>query len=50
MSTVSGGWRRGRDIYAITAPIVVGAAERMLPAAGVVTAGEIFDAEGFCAP
>jgi hypothetical protein len=48
-------WRRmaarGRDIYAVTAPIVVEAAERILGgrsrAAGVVTAGEIFDAEDF---
>jgi short subunit dehydrogenase-like uncharacterized protein len=42
---------RGRDIYAITAPIVVEAAERILTgrvrAAGVVTAGEAFDAEDF---
>jgi short subunit dehydrogenase-like uncharacterized protein len=42
---------RGRDIYAITAPIVVEAAERILAgrvqAAGVVTAGEVFDAEDF---
>lgn len=42
---------RGRDIYAITAPIVVEAAERLLVgrgrAAGAVTAGEIFDAEDF---
>ncbi|MEO3869735.1 saccharopine dehydrogenase NADP-binding domain-containing protein [Nonomuraea sp. B12E4] len=42
---------RGRDIYAFTAPIVVEAAERILTgrsrAAGVVTAGEMFDAEDF---
>ncbi|MEV1172107.1 hypothetical protein [Nonomuraea sp. NPDC049784] len=42
---------RGRDIYAITAPIVVEATERILAgrgrATGVVTAGEIFDAEDF---
>ncbi|MFI9840966.1 saccharopine dehydrogenase family protein [Nonomuraea sp. NPDC051941] len=42
---------RGRDIYAITAPIVVEAAERILTgrgrATGVVTAGELFDAEDF---
>lgn len=42
---------RGRDIYAITAPIVVEAAERILTgrtrATGVITAGEGFDAEDF---
>jgi hypothetical protein len=42
---------RGRDIYAITAPIVVEAAERILEgrfnATGVVAAGEIFDAQDF---
>ncbi|SDL55562.1 saccharopine dehydrogenase family protein [Nonomuraea jiangxiensis] len=42
---------RGRDIYAISAPIVVEAAERILAgrgrAIGVVTAGELFDAEDF---
>jgi hypothetical protein len=42
---------RGRDIYAITAPIVVEAAERILDrrfkAPGVVAAGEIFDAQDF---
>jgi hypothetical protein len=42
---------RGRDIYAITAPIVVEAAERILDgrfkATGVVAAGEIFDAQDF---
>jgi short subunit dehydrogenase-like uncharacterized protein len=42
---------RGRDIYAITAPIVVEAAERILAgrgrAGGVVTAGEVFDTEDF---
>jgi hypothetical protein len=42
---------RGRDIYAITAPIVVEATERVLKGSarttGVVTAGEIFDARDF---
>ena len=42
---------RGRDIYAITAPIIVEAAERILDgrfkAAGVVAAGEVFDAQDF---
>jgi hypothetical protein len=42
---------RGRDIYAITAPIVVEAAERILDghfkATGVVAAGEAFDAHDF---
>jgi Saccharopine dehydrogenase NADP binding domain len=42
---------RGRDIYAITAPIVVEAAERILGGSfkttGVVAAGEIFDAQDF---
>lgn len=42
---------RGRDIYAITAPIVVEAVERILsgrtPVSGVVTAGEVFDAADF---
>ncbi|NJP89370.1 NAD(P)H-binding protein [Nonomuraea sp. FMUSA5-5] len=50
-----GGERRavatGQDIYAITAPIVVEAVERILTgrtrAAGVVSAGEIFDAPDF---
>lgn len=41
----------GRDIYAITAPIVVEATERILNgltrATGVVAAGEIFDAPNF---
>lgn len=41
----------GRDIYAITAPIVVEATERILDgrrkAAGVVAAGEIFGPEDF---
>lgn len=41
----------GRDIYAITAPIVVEAAERIVngltKATGVVAAGEIFDAPNF---
>jgi hypothetical protein len=42
---------RGRDIYAITVPIVVEAVEQILigraRATGVVTAREIFDAEDF---
>jgi hypothetical protein len=42
---------RGRDIYAITAPIVVEAAERVLDgrfkATGVVAAGETFVAREF---
>jgi hypothetical protein len=42
---------RGRDIYAVTAPIVVEAAERIIngrfKATGVVAAGEIFDAQDF---
>jgi hypothetical protein len=42
---------RGRDIYAITAPIVVEAAERVITgrfnAVGVVAAGEVFDARDF---
>jgi hypothetical protein len=42
---------RGRDIYAITAPIIVEAAERILDgrfkAAGVAAAGEVFDARDF---
>ena len=42
---------RGRDIYAVTAPIVVEAAERIIDgrfkATGVVAAGEIFDAQDF---
>jgi len=42
---------RGRDIYAVTAPIVVEAAERIIDgrskAAGVVAAGEAFDAQDF---
>lgn len=42
---------RGRDIYAITAPIVVEATERLVEGQfkgiGVVAAGEIFDAEDF---
>lgn len=41
----------GRDIYAVTAPIVVEAAERilgrMIENPGVVTAGELFDAVDF---
>jgi saccharopine dehydrogenase-like protein len=42
---------RGRDIYAVTAPIVVEATERILDhritGAGVAAAGEIFDAQDF---
>jgi short subunit dehydrogenase-like uncharacterized protein len=42
---------RGRDIYAITAPIVVEAAQRLITRhaerAGVFAAGEIFDARDF---
>ncbi len=42
---------RGQDIYAVTAPLVVEALDRVLTgrthAAGVVSAGEIFDAPGF---
>lgn len=42
---------RGRDIYAITAPIVVEAAERIVDGrskvAGVVAAGGVFDAQDF---
>jgi hypothetical protein len=42
---------RGRDIYAITAPIVVEAAQRVLTGAvqhaGVLAAGEAFDARDF---
>jgi saccharopine dehydrogenase-like protein len=42
---------RGRDIYAVTAPIVVEATERILDhritRAGVAAAGEIFDAQDF---
>jgi len=42
---------RGRDIYAVTAPIVVEATERIIDgrfkATGVVAAGEIFDAQDF---
>ncbi|WP_371502039.1 hypothetical protein OG871_33830 [Kitasatospora sp. NBC_00374] len=38
---------RGQDIYAVTAPIVVEAAERILdgrsPATGVLTVGEVSD-------
>jgi short subunit dehydrogenase-like uncharacterized protein len=41
----------GRDIYAVSAPLVVEAVERILAAparpAGVFTAGQIFDAEHF---
>ena len=42
---------RGRDIYAITAPLVVEAAQRVVTRhaerAGVFAAGEIFDARAF---
>jgi len=42
---------RGRDIYAITAPLVVEAARRVLDgqvrSTGALTAGEAFDARGF---
>ncbi|MEV5831702.1 saccharopine dehydrogenase NADP-binding domain-containing protein [Spirillospora sp. NPDC052242] len=42
---------RGRDIYAVTAPLVVEAVDRVLTgrvrAAGVASAGEIFDAPDF---
>ncbi|NEY31424.1 NAD(P)H-binding protein [Streptomyces sp. PRKS01-65] len=42
---------RGRDIYAVTAPLVVEAVDRILTGrtrtAGVASAGEIFDAPGF---
>ncbi|OXS37060.1 saccharopine dehydrogenase family protein [Streptomyces sp. XY006] len=42
---------RGRDIYAVTAPLVVEALDRVLTgrtcAVGVVSAGEIFDAPDF---
>jgi len=42
---------RGRDIYAISAPMVVEAMERILTgrcrSTGVLTAGEMFDAEDF---
>jgi hypothetical protein len=42
---------RGQDIYAVTAPIVVEAAQRIAAGAvrttGVVTAGEAFDARDF---
>ena len=42
---------RGRDIYAVTAPIVVEAAERILDhrikGVGVMAAGEIFDSQDF---
>lgn len=41
----------GRDIYAVTAPIVIEAAERILAGdiqiAGTVAPGEVFDAEAF---
>src|SRR5262249_45639818 len=42
---------RGRDVYAITAPIVVEATERILEGrfkrTGVAAAGELFDAQDF---
>jgi hypothetical protein len=42
---------QGRDIYAITAPIVVEAAQRVLDgrtrATGLVAAGQVFDARDF---
>jgi len=42
---------RGQDIYAVTAPLAVEAASRILTgqirAAGVGSAGEIFDAPDF---
>ncbi|MFI8192105.1 saccharopine dehydrogenase family protein [Streptomyces sp. NPDC085946] len=42
---------RGRDIYAVTAPLVVEAVDRVLTgrtrAVGVVSAGEVFDAPDF---
>jgi hypothetical protein len=42
---------RGRDIYAVTAPCVVEAAQRIVSGAirttGVVAAGEVFDARNF---
>lgn len=42
---------RGQDIYAVTAPLVVEAVDRVLTgrskAVGVVSAGEIFDAPDF---
>src|SRR5258707_1131839 len=45
---------QGRDIYAITAPIVVEAAQRVVTRhaerTGVFAAGEIFDARGFLRP
>ncbi len=44
---------RGQDIYAVTAPLVVEAVQRVLDgrvkASGVVSAGEIFDAADFLA-
>ncbi|MFD5096826.1 saccharopine dehydrogenase family protein [Amycolatopsis thailandensis] len=44
---------QGQDIYAITAPLVVEAVQRVLDgrtkATGVVSAGEVFDAAGFLA-
>ena len=42
---------RGRDIYAVSAPIVVEATERTVKGLGKTTgvraAGEVFDARGF---
>ena len=44
---------RGRDIYAITAPIVVEAVQRIIngisTATGVIPAGQAFDARDFLA-
>jgi hypothetical protein len=44
---------RGRDIYAVTAPLVVEAAQRVLTRpdgpAGVLAAGALFDAPEFLA-
>jgi hypothetical protein len=44
---------RGRDIYAITAPIVVEAVQRIIngtsTATGVISAGQAFDANDFLA-
>ncbi|MFM0040758.1 hypothetical protein [Paraburkholderia sediminicola] len=44
----------GRDIYAVSAPIIVEATERLLsgkvaPRGGVLSLGEIFDARDFLA-
>ncbi len=44
-------WAQGRDIYAVTAPLIVEALERVLAGdvagAGAWSAGEAFDARGF---